>query len=177
MRAAAVKAAEERAKAAEEAERMAEEGGEGGRGPGPGRGMGPGMRGGFGEGARGGMGMGEIGGMKTKDGVLVIPPMEAPRCKASKRSSRTSWVTVLAKVPIKQQFQMYEDALATRGFNPAADEPQYIGYVIERAGGHRRGDGQPCLAEEGDAEGDPDRMATWPIQTPIWSIQSTFIRC
>ena len=84
--------------------------------------------------------MGEMGGMKTKDGVLVIPPTGGAPMQGFEEILEQSWVTVLAKVPIKQQFQMYEDALATaRGFNVTADQPQYIGYEVRTRRGDRRG--------------------------------------
>lgn len=176
MREAAQKAAEERAKAEEEAARMEAEGGEG-EGGRMGRGMGPGGRGGFGEGPRGGfggeggrgmgMGMGEMGGMKTKDGVLVIPPMGGAPMLGFEEIFEQSWVTVLAKVPIKQQIQMYEDALATaRGFNVNADLPQYIGYEVERAEVTDEGTGKFTLLKRVLPKTIIDRMATWPTQTP-----------
>ena len=148
--------------AAEEAERMAEEA----EGEGRGRGRVPGGPGGFGEGGRGGM-MGEISGMKTKDGVLVIPPPGGAQMQGFEEITETSWVTVLAKVPIKQQFQMYEDALATaRGFNVTTDQPQYIGYEIERAEVTDEGPGKFTLLKRVLPKTVIEQMATWPIQTP-----------
>ena len=75
--------------------------------------------------------MGDMGGMKTKDGALVVPPMGGAQMQGFEDIREKSWVTVLAKVPIKQQFQMYEDALATaRGFNVTADQPHISGYWL-----------------------------------------------
>jgi len=148
--------------AADEAERMADEA----EGEGRGRGRGPGGPGGFGEGGRGGM-MGEMTGMKTKDGVLVIPPIQGAQMQGFEEITEQSWVTVLAKVPIKQQFQMYEDALATaRGFNVTADQPQYIGYEIERAEVTEEGAGKFTLLKRVLPKTVIERMQTWPIQTP-----------
>ena len=44
------------------------------------------------------------------------------------------WAVVVAKVPIKEQVKLYRDAFENaRGYNPAADMPQYLGYFVERA--------------------------------------------
>ena len=158
-------AARQQQEAAEEAERMAQEaGGEGGRG-----GRGGGMPGGYGsrgEGGRG-MGMGEMGGMKTKDGVLVLPPQGGAQMQGFEEILEKSWVTVLAKVPIKQQFQMYEDALATaRGFNVTADMPQYIGYEVQRAEVTDEGTGEFKTIKQVIPKTVIKTMSTWPIQTP-----------
>lgn len=165
MLAAAQEAARLQQEAAEEAELMAEEGeGEGRGGRGGGRGPGGGM--GYGEGSRGG-GMGEMGGMKTKDGVLVIPPMGGAPMQGFEKIFEQSWVTVLAKVPIKQQFQMYEDALATaRGFNVTSDQPRYLGYEVERAEVTDEGTGKFVLIKKVAPKTLLTLMSTWPSQTP-----------
>jgi hypothetical protein len=44
------------------------------------------------------------------------------------------WAIVVAKVPIKEQLQLYRSAFENaRDYNPAADVPQYLGYFVERA--------------------------------------------
>jgi hypothetical protein len=165
MREAAKEAAKERQEAEEEARRMEEEAEEGrGRGRGGEGGFG---RGGFGEGGRGGMGMGDMSGMKTKDGVLVVPPTGGAQMQGFEEFLEESWVTVLAKIPFKQQIQMYEDALATaRGFNPTIDQPQYLGYEVERAEVTDEGTGKFTLLRRVFPKVILDEMATYPIQTP-----------
>jgi hypothetical protein len=161
--AAAQEAARLKQEAEEEAERMAEEGEGEGRG-GRGGGRGPGGMGYGGEG-RGG-GMGDMG-MKTKDGVLVIPPAGGAQMAGFEEILEKSWVTVLAKVPIKQQFQMYEDALATaRGFNMTTDQPQYLGYVVQRAEVTDEGPGEFKTIQQVLPKTVIKTMSTWPIQTP-----------
>jgi hypothetical protein len=60
------------------------------------------------------------------------------------------WAVVLAKVPIKEQLKLYRDALENaRGYSPAADIPQVLGYFVERAEVH---------------SGDEDKELTW---TPV----------
>jgi len=113
--------------AAREAEREMEQGGRGRRGRGESFGRGEaGMRG-FAGGAMGGLEM-------TDDDVPVVRPTNAAGTQGFEEIRNTSWVTVLAKVPIKQQVEKYEDALAAaRGYDPATDMPVYIGYQIQRA--------------------------------------------
>jgi hypothetical protein len=44
------------------------------------------------------------------------------------------WATVLAKVPIKDQFKLYRDAFEkARGYVPEADVPHYLGFRVKRA--------------------------------------------
>jgi hypothetical protein len=78
-----------------------------------------------------------------------------------------SWVTVVAKVPFKQQVQMYEDALLnSRGFNQQNDTPQYFGYFVERAEVTDKGAGP---WQQIDAVADKkliSEMSRWPTQTP-----------
>ena len=44
------------------------------------------------------------------------------------------WATVLAKIPIKDQFKLYRDAFEkARGYVPESDIPHYLGFRVERA--------------------------------------------
>ncbi|HEY2415502.1 MAG TPA: hypothetical protein VGI40_24885 [Pirellulaceae bacterium] len=44
------------------------------------------------------------------------------------------WATVLAKVPIKEQFKLYHDAFEkARGYAPESDSPHYLGFKVQRA--------------------------------------------
>jgi hypothetical protein len=156
MRAAAMEARDREREAAEEAERMAEEG-EGGRGGGR-RG-----REGMGMDSRGGMGFGDMSGTKTKDGALVVPPAGGAQMQGFEDIREKSWVTVLAKIPIKQQFQMYEDALASaRGFNVTIDQPRYLGYVVERAEVTEEGTGKFLPLATMTAKTLTAKMSEWP---------------
>lgn len=156
MRAAAMEAREREREAAEEAARMADEG-EGGRGGGR-RG-----REGMGMDSRGGMGFGDMSGTKTKDGALVVPPSGGAQLQGFEDIREMSWVTVLAKIPIKQQFQMYEDALASaRGFNVAVDQPRYLGYVVERAEVTEEGTGKFQQLATMTAKSLTAKISEWP---------------
>jgi hypothetical protein len=170
MRRAAAEAARQRREAEEEARRMEEEA------EGPRRGRG-GPRGGFGEEGRGGMGMmgGDMSGMKTKDGVLVLPPSGGAQAQGFEEFVEQSWVTVLAKIPFKQQIQMYEDALASaRGFNATVDLPQYIGYEVERAEVTEEGTGKFTLLKRVLPKTILTEIATYPIQ-PIDPVNPKYI--
>jgi hypothetical protein len=44
------------------------------------------------------------------------------------------WANVVAKVPIKDQFKLYQDAFQNaRGYFPEADIPKYLGFRVQRA--------------------------------------------
>lgn len=54
--------------------------------------------------------------------------------QGAERKERAFWACVVAKVPIRKQLNMYEDAFKnTRGgFDPARDFPRYVGYMVQR---------------------------------------------
>jgi hypothetical protein len=168
MREAAKEAAQKAQKERELAEREAAEAedGEGRRGR-------RGRDGAFGGEGRDGYMGGDFGGMKTRDGALVVTPQSGAQMQGFEDIRERSWVTVLAKVPIKAQFQMYEDALAgTASFNAQNDQPQYLGYIVQRAEITANGQGkwEDLKGAKGrpgvDAAGILGVMSTWPIQTP-----------
>lgn len=153
---AAKKAAAEAAEAKAEADRMAEETESGGRG------------GRDGDEGRGPEGFGDMGGMmKTKDGAIVVQPRGGAQMQGYEDIRERSWVTVLAKAPIKQQFQMYEDALAgAGGFNLTNDQPEYWGYIVERAEITEEGQGKWMQLTPVRGPGIIKVMSTWPMPTP-----------
>jgi hypothetical protein len=130
--AAAQKEQEAQKKLQEEQERQAREAnqnqggyGEGGYGP----------RGGYGE------------GMMGQDGQYVDPEHPNRRMvqgmvqptgiplMGDERVEQVYWATVVAKVPVREQMKLYEDAFkdARGGFDPMRDFPRYVGYLVERA--------------------------------------------
>ncbi len=54
--------------------------------------------------------------------------------QGGERIERVYWATVVAKVPIREQFKRFQDAFqnARGGFDPARDFPRYIGYEVQR---------------------------------------------
>ena len=55
--------------------------------------------------------------------------------QGDERIERAYWACVVAKVPIREQLKLYQDAFekAKLGFDPARDFPQYKGYLVQRA--------------------------------------------
>jgi len=166
------KQAEEQQKLEEERERMEEEGEEGGRRGRRGRRDGNEGYGGYGgegrgRGGYGGYGEGGEVGTRTKDGAIVTQPKGGAPMEGFEDIREKSWVTVLAKVPIKQQVQLYEDALASaRGFNMATDVPKYIGYVVERAEVTDAGAGEFKPIKSMIKDRLVKIISRWPIDTP-----------
>jgi hypothetical protein len=54
--------------------------------------------------------------------------------QGGERIERTYWACVVAKVPIREQLKLYQDALEkARGADPTRDFPSYVGFCVERA--------------------------------------------
>ena len=54
--------------------------------------------------------------------------------QGGERIERAYWACVTAKVPIRQQLKLYQDALEkARGGDPVRDFPGYVGFFVERA--------------------------------------------
>jgi hypothetical protein len=54
--------------------------------------------------------------------------------QGGERIERAYWATVVAKVPIREQLEAYQDAFEeARGYDPASDFPQYKGYMVQRS--------------------------------------------
>jgi hypothetical protein len=68
----------------------------------------------------------------------MVEGMAQPRgiqLMGDERVEQVYWATVVAKVPIREQMKLYEDAFenARGGFDPMRDFPRYVGYMVERA--------------------------------------------
>lgn len=61
-------------------------------------------------------------------------PAGAP-IQGDERQERVHWAIVTAKVPIREQLKLYQDAFenARGGFDPSRDFPRYVGYKVQRA--------------------------------------------
>ncbi len=55
--------------------------------------------------------------------------------QGGERIERAYWAVVVAKVPIREQLKLYQDAFekAKLGFDPMRDFPQYKGFLVQRA--------------------------------------------
>jgi hypothetical protein len=95
----------------------------------------------------GGYGRGGYGEGMTEDGQFIDPEhpnrrmvtgMVQPKgipLMGDERVEQVYWATVVAKVPVREQMKLYEDAFkeARGGFDPMRDFPRYVGYLVERA--------------------------------------------
>ena len=76
----------------------------------------------------------EQDGKRRPKGPIVVNPRTGVQLDGYEDIKARSWVTVLARVPVKQQYQMYEDALEeARGYSASSDIPFYLGYIVQRA--------------------------------------------
>lgn len=68
------------------------------------------------------------------DGPVVIDSGSRNSLQGFEEIKAKSWVTVVAKVPMKKQVKLYDDVLmSASGYQPTDDVPQYRGYIVERA--------------------------------------------
>lgn len=83
---------------------------------------------------RGGRGARDEDTRRVRRGPVVVRSRGGATLQGYEDINAESWVTVLARVPIKQQNQLYEDALKnSRGYDPRNDRPNYLGYIVQRA--------------------------------------------
>jgi hypothetical protein len=102
--------------------------------------QGQGQYGDEGFGGRGGYGVGEDGQFvdpehpKRRMVEGMVRPTGIP-LMGDERVEQVYWATVVAKVPIREQMKLYQDAFenARGGFDPMRDFPRYVGYQVERA--------------------------------------------
>lgn len=70
----------------------------------------------------------------SRDAPIVQRPRGGVQLQGFEEIQARSWVTVLAKLPIEQQSDIYSEALEkSRGYDQRADVPTYLGYQVERA--------------------------------------------
>lgn len=77
------------------------------------------------------------------DGPVVVNASSRAMLQGFEEISAKSWVTVVAKVPIEKQYQLYDEALMNAsGYDPGQDIPTYRGYIVERAEVTEEGQGE-----------------------------------
>ncbi len=66
--------------------------------------------------------------------VLGMSQPHGVQLQGGERIEQAYWAIVVAKVPIREQLKLYQDAFekAKGGFDPARDFPQYKGYFVQR---------------------------------------------
>lgn len=152
----------EAAEAEEERRRMAEEE-ENRRGRGRGRGRDEDR---YGE-ERGAFG-GSFGmdGQLTPSGAVVIRPRGGAVTEDFMVIRARSWVVVKAVVPLKEQIELFKDALENaRGYNQS-DFPEYRGYQVQRAEVTPEGVGDWQLLGNFYDKTLIEEISQWPVQTP-----------
>ena len=85
-------------------------------------------------------------GKKTKagpGGVIIESRSRFGRSDSALADTKAeSWVTVVAKIPIKEQYLQYRNALASsRNYNQTQDVPYYMGYIVYRSEITQEGEG------------------------------------
>lgn len=71
---------------------------------------------------------------RRRDGPVVVTSNARSQLQGFEDILAESWVTVVGKVPVKQQYDAYDEALAeATGYLPERDVPNYLGYFVERA--------------------------------------------
>jgi len=99
--------------------------------------------------------------------TIVLQPRTGVELQGFEEIRAQSWVTVLAKVPMKAQNQMYEDALqAARGYEPNRDLPVYLGYMVERAEITPEGQGKWQHLAIVNSKELIMELATYPVNPP-----------
>ena len=69
----------------------------------------------------------------------MVQPRTGVELEGFEEIHAQSWVTLLARMPIKDQSNQYDDALeSARGFQPNRDVPMYLGYIVEHRSDNRR---------------------------------------
>ncbi len=124
-------------------------------------------RGRGGRGDRGGEGGREEAPTRGRNDPIVVPPQVGIALQGFEQVRPQSWVTVLAKVPVEAQYQMYEDSLlAARGYNSTRDMPIYLGYVVERAEVTNKGQGEWKEIAKVVRKTLERELSTYPVKPP-----------
>jgi hypothetical protein len=99
--------------------------------------------------------------------TVVVRPRQGVELEGFETINAQSWITVVARIPIKDQNNMYEDALENaRGFNATADVPQYLGYLIERAEITHEGQGEWKLIKQVTDKSLIKELQSYPVFPP-----------
>ena len=71
---------------------------------------------------------------RKREGPVVLTSSGRSQLQGFEEIQAQSWVTVVGRVPIKKQFELYQEALEeASGYVPDRDVPRYRGCYIERA--------------------------------------------
>jgi hypothetical protein len=99
--------------------------------------------------------------------TIVMQPTTGIPLQGFEEVRAQAWVTVLAKVPVKAQYEMYEDSLASaKGYDPTRDLPEYIGYYVERAEVTSQGQGEWVRIAQVNRRNLIKELSTYPVNSP-----------
>ncbi len=103
----------------------------------------------------------------TKGGAIVRSSRIGAQLQGFEQVKADSWVTLLAKVPIERQNQLYADALlSARGYAPLRDIPVYPGYQVQRAEVTDAGQGDWAVVETVSGRTIKRELDTYPVSVP-----------
>lgn len=104
---------------------------------------------------------------RRRGGAIVVQPGTGVALQGFETIRAESWVTVLAKIPIEDQFKQYEDALQqARGYDLNRDRPVYLGYMIQRSEVTAEGQGEWKLIGRVNKTQLEKELATYPVNPP-----------
>jgi hypothetical protein len=99
--------------------------------------------------------------------TVVVQPRMGVELEGFETINAQSWITVLARVPIKDQNNLYKDALENaRGFDPNRDLPQYLGYIVERAEITHEGQGKWKVIAQVNNKTLTEELQSYPVYPP-----------
>jgi hypothetical protein len=82
--------------------------------------------------------------------------------QGGERLERVYWTTVVAKVPIREQLDLFQETFRNaRGYDAARDFPQYVGYQVQRSEvvGGKQSDWKLVYVYDGQAKYIPSKPA------------------
>ncbi len=99
-----------------------------------------------------------------KTGPIVVSARSQAQLAGFEQISAKSWVTVLAKVPIEKQNQLYQQALLnSSGYDLGRDAPTYLGYIVERSEVTDEGEGEWKRTASVNFERLEETIASYPF--------------
>jgi len=102
---------------------------------------------------------------RSKSGTIVLSSFSGVKLEGYEDVKADSWVTVLARIPVKQQSQKYDEVLqSASGFNSTTDVPDYFAYLVQRAEITGTGQGKWKTIAQIKDKTITERLKTYPVQ-------------
>ncbi len=104
------------------------------------------------------------GAKKGKGGAIVVQSRTGAQLHGFETIKADSWITLLARVPIEKQYQLYDEALKSAlGYNSTRDIPNYIGYQVQRAEIAAAGEGEWNVIDTVTMKSIQRKLDTYPV--------------